>query len=140
VLSSFFRFDLSHTAAKIEIEETMKRNTKKSPEAEPDRHPVPVSIAEQQEGQIRVLRGLLEQTRQETGDLERVKAELSEALIELKEFRDQHREREAEIESLIKRTTMIATERAHLVLSGTELLREVRYMARQCNRITGTVQ
>jgi hypothetical protein len=95
------------------------------------------TLVAEQESQIRVLRGLLEQTRKETDELERVKAELTEAADILTRFREEHRERSAEIEGLIRRTTLIANERAHLVLAGTDLLREVRYMARQVQRMSG---
>lgn len=113
----------------------MKR-TKKTPESHAPRHRVQGSLAEQQDGQIQVLRGLLEQTRAETDELSRVKADLAAALTELQEFRERHRERETEIERLLQRTRNITHERAHLVIAGTELLREVRYAHRQCERIT----
>jgi hypothetical protein len=93
------------------------------------------NIAEEQDGQIRILHDLLDEARNETAELERVKAELTGALTELQAFRNEHREREAEIASLIRRTTLIADERAHLVIAGNELLRNVRYMWRQCDRI-----
>ena len=64
-------------------------------------------------------------------------AELADALDILTRFREEHRERSAEIDGLIRRTTLIANERAHLVLAGTDLLREVRYMARQVQRMSG---
>jgi septal ring factor EnvC (AmiA/AmiB activator) len=105
-----------------------RRARKTTPEA-------PTNIAAAQDNQIQVLRGLLEDTRKETDELLRVKADLSDALAQLKAFRDQHREREAAIESLLERAQRIAGERAHLVLVGTELVRDVRYMFRQCDRI-----
>jgi hypothetical protein len=95
------------------------------------------TLVAEQESQIRVLRGLLEQTRKETDELERVKTQLADAVDILTRFREEHRERAAEIDGLIRRTTLIANERAHLVLAGTDLLREVRYMARQVQRMSG---
>jgi hypothetical protein len=82
------------------------------------------AIVQEQGSQIRILRNLLEQTRKETGELERVKAELADAVDILTRFREE-------------RTRLIANERAHLVLAGTDLLREVRYMARQVQRMSG---
>jgi uncharacterized protein YjgD (DUF1641 family) len=95
------------------------------------------AIVQEQGSQIRILRNILEQTRKETGELERVKAELADAVDILTRFREEHRERSAEIDGLIQRTRLIANERAHLVLAGTDLLREVRYMARQLQRMSG---
>jgi chromosome segregation ATPase len=101
----------------------------------------PRELAAEQDNQIRVLRELLAQTRTETGELERVNAELKATLGELQAFRDRHRDREAEIDSLIQRTKTIANERAHLVIAGNDLLRNVRYMWGQCHRIVnGPVQ